>query len=70
MLMIHNALPLNRRLDFVSDVTKETEEVNWRRAEGGSMSFKAEIRSARLSPSSSTSSSLEISDSGDWERGC
>lgn len=64
MLITHNALPLKRRLDLVNEERKETEEENWRRAEGGIMSLKAERRSETDSPSSSISDSLEISDSG------
>lgn len=45
VLIIHSALPLKDRLALPKDVSEETEWVTVRRAEGGIMSFKAEIRS-------------------------
>jgi hypothetical protein len=45
VLIIQRALPLKDRLDLVRDVTVETVLLTVRRAPGGMMSFRAEIRS-------------------------
>ena len=45
MLITQSALPLKDRLDLVRDVMVETELLTVRRALGGMMSFRAEIRS-------------------------
>ena len=63
MLRIQSDLPPNITLDFVNEARVDTVLVMWRRAPGGITSFRAEIRSTRDSPSTSMSSSLEISDS-------
>lgn len=68
MLIIQRALPLKDRPALVKEVSEETELETVRRAEGGIMSFRAETRSKSDSPSTSTSESLEISDS--IETGC
>lgn len=63
MLITQRAFPLKLRVEEVIDVREETVLVTVRRAEGGMMSFKAEIRSYRVSSSSSSSDSSEISES-------
>jgi hypothetical protein len=48
----------------VNEVSVETVEEIWRRADGGTISFRAATRSYRVSLSTSRSDSTEISDSG------
>lgn len=64
MLRIQSAFPLKEMLDFVNEVSVETVEEIWRRADGGTISFRAATRSYRVSLSTSRSDSTEISDSG------
>lgn len=63
VLITHRALPLNEIVDLVKEVRAEAELATLRRAEGGMISFKAQIRSQSVSASISKSESVEISDS-------
>ena len=58
------ALPANQKLDEPKPATAETLEAIQPRVVGGTMSLRAERRSARVSSVGSYSESVEISDSG------